>query len=141
TTPVTPRHRRVAGPGRPSLNRPNLIYANGRFASFRMGGCACGPALDQLHHAAALSAGVLRAPAAAPRAALGPASSRPWIGSLALDVVEIREVLAGGLLVRAQVVVAASGDPFQLRPAEGKLVLDVEGAARVVGQLLLAVLP
>ena len=41
----------------------------------------------------------------------------------------------------AQVVVAASGDAFQLAPAEGELELDVAGTARVVSQLVRVVGP
>src|SRR5256886_6540009 len=40
-----------------------------------------------------------------------------------------------------QVVIAAGGNAFELRPAKGKLVLDVKGAAGVMCQLVLAVLP
>src|SRR2546428_2822173 len=40
-----------------------------------------------------------------------------------------------------QVIVATSRDPFQLRPAKGNLVFDVEGAARVVRELVFAVGP
>src|SRR5438132_2253140 len=43
--------------------------------------------------------------------------------------------------MRGQVIVATRRDPLQLRPAKGKLVLDVERAARVVGELVLAMRP
>src|SRR2546428_10228479 len=41
----------------------------------------------------------------------------------------------------SQVIVAASRNPFELRPAKGKLVLHVERAARVGRELVLAMGP
>ena len=50
-------------------------------------------------------------------------------------LVEVGQLLAGGLLVAAQVVVGAVSDAPQLAPAgaEGELVLDVGGCAGVEG--------
>ncbi len=55
-------------------------------------------------------------------------------------LVEVLELLARELLVAAEVEVAAVVDALDLLPAEGKLVLDVERRAGVVGQLVGAVL-
>ena len=41
----------------------------------------------------------------------------------------------------AEVVVGPVGDALQLAPADGEAILDVDGALRVVGELLLRVLP
>ena len=60
--------------------------------------------------------------------------------ALALDVVEEGQVLAGRLLMRAEIEVAPRRDPLELRPAEWKFVLDVEGAAGVMRQLILVML-
>ena len=51
-------------------------------------------------------------------------------------LVEVHEVLAAGLLVAAEVVVRAVGDPLQLAPPERELVLDVAGGLGVVRQLV-----
>ena len=53
--------------------------------------------------------------------------------ALVAHLVEVGEVLAGELGVALQIVVGAVVDSFQLLPAEGELVLDVEGKLRVVG--------
>ena len=63
--------------------------------------------------------------------------------ALALGLVEVRQVGAGVLGVRRQVEVGAVGDALELAPLrarEAEPVLDVDGALRVVGQLLLRVL-
>src|SRR5919204_6198873 len=52
-----------------------------------------------------------------------------------MDVVEIRKVLARGLLMRGQVVVAPGSDALQLRPTERKLVLDVKRAPSIMREL------
>src|SRR5207253_11324721 len=57
--------------------------------------------------------------------------------ALANDVVEIGEIPARGLLMRGQVKIAARGDALQLGPSEGKFILDVEGAAGIMRQLVL----
>jgi hypothetical protein len=56
-------------------------------------------------------------------------------------LVEVAEVLARVLGVLAEVEVGAVGDPLQLVPIPGEGVLDVHGAGRVVGQLVLVVGP
>jgi hypothetical protein len=65
---------------------------------------------------------------------------RPALAGLLVEVVE-RD--AGRLAVHGQVVVGAVGDALELAPLralEAELVLDVDGALRVVRQLLLRVL-
>ena len=57
-----------------------------------------------------------------------------------VGLLEVLELLAGELLVPAEVEVAAVVDPLDLLPAEGELVLDVERGAGVVRQLVGAVL-
>ena len=61
--------------------------------------------------------------------------------SLALEIVKIRKIPPRRLLMRREIVTAAGGDAFELRPAKRKFVLDVEGARRVVGEFALAVRP
>ena len=60
---------------------------------------------------------------------------------LVLLLVEVREVLAGVLLVLAQVVVGAVRHAPQLAPAEGEEVFEVRGGLGVEGQLLGLVVP
>src|SRR5512132_465399 len=74
--------------------------------------------------------------------AVGPGRRLDHIGDVAAVglLVVVGEVLAGELLVLGQVEVGPVGDPLQLRPAEGELVLDVDRPLGVVGQLLRAVL-
>ena len=60
---------------------------------------------------------------------------------LVLLLVEIGEVLAGVLLVLAQVVIGAVRHAPQLAPAEGEEVLEVGGGLGVEGQLLGLVVP
>ncbi len=60
--------------------------------------------------------------------------------ALARVLVEVREVLAAVLRVLLQIEVAAVRDALELGPAEGELVLDVGAAARVVRELVRAVL-
>ena len=58
-------------------------------------------------------------------------------------LVEVAQVLAGVLRVRGQVEVGTVGDAFELSPIgalETELVFDVDGALRIVGELLLRVL-
>ena len=64
------------------------------------------------------------------------------VGEVALvrRLVEVLQLLAGVLLVPAEVEVAAVVDALDLLPAERELVLDVERRAGVVGQLVRAVL-
>ncbi len=55
---------------------------------------------------------------------------------LAGGLVEVFELLAAVLGVRAEVEVASVGDALELRPADGEEVLDVGGARRVVAELV-----
>ena len=62
---------------------------------------------------------------------------------LAGGLVEVAQVFAGVLGVRAQIVIGTVGDAFELAPVgtlEAELVFDVHGALGVVGELLLRVL-
>ena len=61
--------------------------------------------------------------------------------ALPVDVIEVRQIPSRGPLVRRQIVIAAGRDALELRPAKRELVLDVKGAARVVRQLVLVMLP
>src|SRR5438105_6113359 len=54
-------------------------------------------------------------------------------------LVEVGQRLAAPLCVLLQVVVGAVGDPLELAPADGEVILDVGGPLGVVGELVLLV--
>ena len=76
------------------------------------------------------------------RRAVGAGRGLDHVGHVALagGGVHVVELLAGSVLVLGQVEVAAVGDALELRPAHREEVLDVRGRARVVRQLVGAVL-
>src|SRR5262249_2461690 len=59
--------------------------------------------------------------------------------ALAAFLVEVRQILPAVFAVPPQIEVGPVGDTLELGPAEGKLVLDVDAALRVVRELVRAV--
>ncbi len=68
---------------------------------------------------------------------VGPSRSLDDIGEIALVLclVEVLELLAGVLLVSAEIEISSVVYAFDFLPAEGKTILDIESCPGVVGQL------